>query len=130
MTQIPTDSPLIFVDFDRTLSTFTTYENPSAVGDPILPMINTIFDHLAAGHKITIWTARMSQEHTPEDRATAETAIKAWCKKWFGQEFPVTADKSPRAKMFYDDKCVGIIPNVGTRVDGQDGDITLPGEYT
>ncbi len=116
--------PMVAVDLDGTLARSSGGPHkPDEIGEPILEMVMTVFNHLHAGHRITIFTARANPTRPGwEDNVRA---IQAWCYKHFSQVFPVTAIKSHEMVVFYDDRAIQIIRNTGKRIDGQDGSIDL-----
>lgn len=114
------------VDFDRTLAVYTRYIDCDVLGDPIPLMVDTVKRHLDRGDQVVIFTARVHPDHTTDEVMRAEAAIKAWCRLHIGVELPVTCMKSPKMHLIYDDRAVGIFPNTGERVDGQDGSLSLP----
>jgi len=131
---LPTDSsgyelpPLVAVDLDGTLAEIRENEpyDPTRIGEPIMEMVMTVFNHLHAGNRVCIFTARV--DPTRPGWEQAKQAIERWCFKHFNQVFPVTAIKSYEIRLFYDDKCAQIVKNTGKRIDGQDGstDLELP----
>lgn len=113
--------PVVAFDFDKSLA-FHEADHPADwTGEPILPMVVTLFSCLGAGYDVVIHTARVNPENP--DASIAEAAIKAWCVKYLGREFPVTCMKSRRMIAFFDDKAIAVIPNTGYRVDGRDGEV-------
>jgi len=116
-------SRIIFFDLDSTLATGLPTHTPTEIGDPVIPMLRVLFAHLKQGDTCVVHTARLSMEHTPDERAASESAIKDWCRKWIGRELPVTANKSYLASIFYDDRAVGIVKDQGVRADGKDFDV-------
>lgn len=117
--------PLVSFDFDRTLAQYDGRYNPNAVGEPIPLMLAVLKQHLAAGHDCNVLTARVHPSHTPEEVAAARVAIQQWCRKYVGQELPITCMKDPRMVLLYDDRACGILPNTGLRADGKPHSIIL-----
>ena len=95
----------IGVDFDGTLARRTYGDD---VGKPILKMISRIKDHLRAGEKVKVFTARTGSDN--------EKKIKKFCKDHLGCELEITNQKDPFMKFFYDDKARQVIPDTGELV--------------
>lgn len=115
---------IVAFDLDGTLaqSIGNDYKDPAHIGPPIAPMVAALCKCLKAGYDVVIFTARVDPQR-PEYAAAATAAIKRWCLRHIGREFPVTAIKSFQMVAFYDDKAIQIVPNTGKRVDGHDGEI-------
>lgn len=107
----------IAVDLDRTLAEYDKYQGPAHIGAPIPKMVAIVLGHLAAGDKVFIYTARVSEDdHSPEEITMANNAILDWCAVHLGVHLPITAVKSPKFSVFYDDRAVQVLPNTGILV--------------
>lgn len=100
-------------DLDGSLATYTVWEGPESIGDPIPTSINRVKALLASGQTVKIFTARVCSKQPPDIKAKAEAAIKAWCKKHIGQELDVTAEKDWEMIEHYDDRAISIEYNTG-----------------
>lgn len=80
-------------------------------GPPIPAMVARVKAHLADGHEVRIFTARVSQV---EDLVPAIVAdIEAWCLAHLGQVLPITCQKDPSMWVIYDDRAVQVEKNTG-----------------
>ena len=118
-----TKPPLVGIDLDGTLAEYSEWKGIDHIGAPIVPMILTALQHIRAGHRVCIFTARVNPEH--DDWQMAEGFIKEWCRSNLGRELPVTCMKSHEMVIFYDDRAIQCVPNTGLRIDGKNGDISL-----
>ena len=100
-------------DLDGTLATYTGWQGPHHIGDPIPPMIAKVKELLTAGVDVRIFTARVCSKCSPEEIAIAEQTIKAWCKQHIGQELLITAEKDWGMIEYYDDRAIGVEYNTG-----------------
>lgn len=106
----------IGVDLDGTLAKYDGWISENHIGDPILPMAIRVCRWLAAGRDVRIFTARVCND--PEGKIAL--VIQGWCKEHLGQVLPVTNKKDYQMVELWDDRCVQVTPNLGTRADGKD----------
>ena len=104
----------IGVDLDGTLAYYDGNYEPDKIGSPIIPMLNHIKNLINTGQTVKIFTARVCSLNSEEDREKATTAIKAWCKKYIGQELEITSEKDWYMIEYYDDRAVRVNYNEGT----------------
>lgn len=93
----------IGIDLDNTLAQrLDDYgKDNTKIGPPIEgPFFDAVKAAVKAGKPIRIFTARVA--HDPEGKSQA--AVQAWCKEYLGKELPVTAEKDPGLREFWDDK--------------------------
>lgn len=107
------------MDLDSTLM-YHEDEQGHEFGEPILKMADIVHGYLRLGIAVRIFTARaypwesstvarFKQEHYETDILP----IKAWCKKVFGVELPVTCMKTPHMIELYDDRAIAVEKNTG-----------------
>ena len=99
----------IYVDLDGTLAHYSNF-GEGGIGLPIAPMVDRVKRWLSEGHKVVIFTARMSH---PERGADEEAKIRRWCKRHIGADLQVTCIKSWEADEFWDDRAVTVETNTG-----------------
>jgi len=105
-------------DLDKTLATYDGWRGFDQIGEPIDGMVRKAKWHLAQGHKVYVFTARMSPlDHTDEERQLVRAAVEAWCLKHIGTVLPVTGIKLTRFSCFYDDKAISVLPNQGITLE-------------
>lgn len=97
-------------DLDRTLAHYESGSWPK-IGEPVPAMVEVLKEHLAAGVRVKILTARAWSEDPDRDKHIR--AVKDWCLKHIGQELEVTAEKDYGMIRFYDDRAVQVEPNTG-----------------
>lgn len=96
----------IGVDLDATLAYYDGWKGPQHIGEPIWPMVQRIKAWMAAGKTVKIFTARAS---VPEQ----VTFVEMWCEKNLGVKLEVTNVKDFGMIELWDDRAVGVIPNIG-----------------
>ena len=96
----------IAVDFDGVLAEYSHAKAVLFTGRPIYKMIDRVKLWISEGRKVVIFTARA-------DNPIEIAIIKRWCKKYIGEELPVTNKKSRLFTEFWDDKAVPIKMNTG-----------------
>lgn len=129
----------IGVDFDGTLSEYTTWVSAEHTGAPIAAMVERVKAWRAAGQEVRIFTARVfpvttvftedfARRHLPvlrsdglaESRypavADAVEAIQKFCRQHLGEILPITCVKDFGMIELYDDRCVQVRPNTGELV--------------
>lgn len=108
----------IALDIDKTVAMFDNGDILQ-IGDPILPMIHQVKLWVEKGHKISIFTARVSTNFkSGEVRGEGfieqqRTLIWNFLSDNGLPLFPITANKDPNFTHFVDDKAVKVIPNMG-----------------
>jgi len=122
-------------DFDRTLVTYTGWKGPGHVGETIEPSLSALIQHLEAGDRVKIFTARihpvltvsLSSELTVVSGTSngdflagreAFLAVQRWCIENLGHVLEITCVKDKACTVLYDDIAIQIIPNTGRRADG------------
>ncbi len=108
----------IAVDLDGTLARYTEFRGATTIGEPIPAMRDRVLDWISRGKTVVIFTARMSDERSSEERAKVKTAIEAWCKENLGKVLPVTANKRMDFEAIYDDKARQVQKNTGRLIGG------------
>ena len=98
-------------DLDGTLA----YYPPSVgyIGEPIFKMVEKLKEHLRSGDSIRIVTARVCSMYPERDKQANRSRIDAWCIFYFGQTFPITAEKDYDMVRLYDERAVEIVHNLG-----------------
>ena len=81
-------------------------------------MVNRVRNWLANGETVVIFTARMSDERSSEERAKVAAAIAAWTKENVGKALKATANKSMAFDQIWDDKARQVMKNTGKRIGG------------
>lgn len=92
---------VILVDFDKTLV--------SAGGKPEAAMVDRIKNDLDAGKTVKIFTAKVANDNSGENRRF----VQRWTKLHFGRELPVTNKKMHDTAEILDDKAFHVAPNTG-----------------
>lgn len=108
----------IAVDLDGTLAHYTGWKNFRDIGDPIPLMLERVKKWLKQGKTVKIFTARVAIDD-PIALLEIEGAIRAWCLKHIGQELEITCKKDMTMIELWDDRCIQVVPNFGSRVDGK-----------
>lgn len=103
----------IGVDFDRTLAVHTSGQR--GLGGPIAPMVKRVRGWLNAGQEVRIVTARVSPEWG--DAAVERGHIREWCETHLGQPLEVQCHKDGSMIELWDDRAIGVMPNIGVRWD-------------
>lgn len=103
----------IAVDLDGTLAHYDTWKGVEHIGEPIPNMVERVKKALAVGHHVSIFTARVADDHALRDDEVARLYIEEWCLKHIGVRLPVTAVKSGYFTEFWDDRAVRIERNFG-----------------
>ena len=98
-------------DCDGTIACYSGDEGPTEIGEPLGidkmdSAFNTLLCFLEQGKKCKIVTARAE---FPE----SVKAIKAWSKKYLGQELEVTNKKDFAMISLFDDRAIGIDSETG-----------------
>lgn len=105
----------ILVDFDRTLATYTSWnENGERLGAPVPVMVERVKRWLSLGIDVRIFTARASRQDPVELRR-----IKAWCELYIGKELPVQNWKDFGCVAIWDDLAITVEANTGWRLTTQ-----------
>jgi hypothetical protein len=100
----------IGVDLDGTLAHYTNWNPDGSIGEPIQPMVDRVKRWLAEGQTVKIFTARVAVSSGKEQ---VIKKIKAWCKKYIGQELEVTNIKDHAMIQLWDDRAVQVERNTG-----------------
>jgi len=112
----------IGVDLDGTLAHFDwerwVAEGYSYIGPPVLRMLVRVRRWIAGGHKIKIFTARITDN--PE---IAIPHIREWLSRWgLPRDLEITNVKDWLMDELWDDRCVQVERNTGKRV----GNVEVP----
>jgi hypothetical protein len=100
----------IACDLDGTLAHYDGWKGIAHIGEPIPGTLERVKTALAAGHSVSIFTARVSY---PDDAITATEHIHEWCRKHLGLVLEVTAIKHGYFDEFWDDKAIRVEANRG-----------------
>jgi hypothetical protein len=103
----------IALDFDKTLANHESDWPLEKIGEPIIPMLNKLKDWLNKGYKVSIFTARMSSDKTPEVRDAQRKIIEDFFQRHRLPKLPITANKHPEFSHFIDDRAYHAEPNMG-----------------
>lgn len=128
----------IGVDFDGTLATYTKWEGPTVVGEPIPLMVARVKQWIAEGKDVRIFTARvypLGLVHTHEvivpfdalhmirevgllthnilTAYASVEAIRKWCQLHLGKVLPITCVKDFSMYQLWDDRAVQVESNTG-----------------
>lgn len=105
-------------DLDGTLAHYDGWIHELHIGEPIQPMVDRVKRWLAEGREVRIFTARVAKIDG-RDIAKIIAVIESWCETHIGVKLPVTNEKDFGMVQLWDDRCVQVVPNKGTRVDGK-----------
>ena len=100
----------IGVDLDGTLAK-SINSTGTAIGDPILPMLERVELWLSRGREVRIFTARASD---PQQVAS----IRAWLKRHGIEQCGITDRKDLEMIEFYDDKARRVVKDTGRLCSG------------
>lgn len=100
------------VDLDGTLAEFHGWS--PVIGRPIKKMVDRVKRWLARGEHVKIMTARVARKNS--DRKQQEQLVKAFCKKYIGQELEVTCEKDKYMIDIWDDRARQVEFNKGNLV--------------
>lgn len=109
----------IGVDLDGTLATYTTWQGPGVIGEPIEPMVSKIKSIINTGITVKVFTARVASCATDEERQQAKKAIAEWTKVHLGTALEATSEKDWNMIEYYDDRAIQVEYNTG-KILGQD----------
>lgn len=101
----------IACDLDGTLAYYDKWRGIEHIGAPIPGTLRRVKAALAAGHSVSVFTARMSFPSDDTERAAEH--IRVWCLEHVGVELPVTAVKHGWFDEFWDDKAIRVYENEG-----------------
>lgn len=108
----------IACDLDGTLAHYDGWHGIEHIGSPISETVNRVRSALAAGHRVSIFTARVAPSKDDADMATLH--VMNWCREHIGVDLEVTAIKYGWFDEFWDDKAVRVDKNRGVSVDADD----------
>lgn len=103
-------------DLDGTLAHYEGWTDILHIGDPIEKMVNEVKGFLMSGHRVKIFTARVSVENEDEIKHITEI-IQDWCEKHIGERLEVTNKKDFGMLKLYDDRCVQVETNTGRIIE-------------
>ena len=109
----------IGVDLDGTLAHYTTWQGPTHIGAPIVPMLEKIKAILQTGMTVKIFTARVESCVSEEERQQAKEAIAQWTLFHLGTALEATSEKDWNMIEYYDDRAIQVEYNTG-KILGQD----------
>lgn len=112
----------IGVDLDGTRAMYSGWQGVEHIGAPIHLMLTRVKAWIAAGQEVRIMTARAfrllsSDPREVEEGRTAERHIHEWLKTNGLPKLKVTCVKDFDMITLWDDRCVQVVPNLGTRAD-------------
>lgn len=113
----------IACDLDGTLAHYDKWHGIDHIGEPIAGTVRAVRSALAAGHSVSIFTARVAPFEGRDDGEEAARHIRLWCAKHIGVELPVTAIKYGWFDEFWDDKAVHVVKNDGCALDAFGGSL-------
>lgn len=115
-----TTEPWIGVDLDGTLALYHGWKNELHIGDPVPIMAARVSSWLAAGHRVKIFTARVSPKagKAVVSVEAIRERIQMWTLVHFGIRLEVTCEKDYAMTQLWDDRAIQIIENTGLRADG------------
>lgn len=102
----------IGVDLDGTLAHYDGWKGHHHIGDPIGPMIARVKAWLMMGHKVKIFTARVSMDDM-EVKSEVIGFIHLWCLKNGLPKLEVTNVKDFGMIELWDDRAIGVEMNTG-----------------
>jgi hypothetical protein len=109
----------IALDFDKTLCThqsdWDNFDKTLSVGSPITIMVKNLKRWLADGHKVSIFTARVSPKwHSPQQIVAARAVITDFLQsQGITQHLDITSEKEPCFSHIIDDRAYHVLPNEG-----------------
>jgi len=102
----------IGVDLDGTLAEYGGWKGHTHIGRPVWPMVDRVKAWLEKGHKVKIFTARVSGDAKEAAEVTEE--IHRWLRDHAGlPELEVTCVKDYAMIELWDDRCVQVKMNTG-----------------
>jgi len=99
----------IAVDLDGTLAVYNPKDKTGGIGEPIPQMVERVREWKANGHKVYIFTARVSYGESERARAR----IYSWLEQNGISVDGVTANKERKFAVYYDDKAFHVSHNTG-----------------
>lgn len=103
----------IAVDFDKTLAFYDGDFKMYEFGQPIPAMYFRVKQWVHAGHKVVIFTARVSPQGENYDVEGVRNAIQDWCEQNDLPRFDVICIKYTWIDEIWDDKAVSVKENSG-----------------
>ena len=100
----------IAVDLDGTLAHYDGWKGVDHIGPVITPMKLKVLDWIQQGHKVEIYTARVS---VPREEADARYHIDKWLRENGLPDLEITCIKKKEFQEFYDDRAFRVIHNTG-----------------
>lgn len=100
----------IGVDLDGTLAK-SVNSTGTAIGDPVLPMLERVELWLSRGREVRIFTARASDPRQVD-------SIRAWLKRHGIEKCGITDRKDLEMIEFYDDKARRVVQDTGRLCSG------------
>lgn len=98
----------IAVDLDGTLAEYYGWKGVNHIGEPITPMVDRVKRWLAAGKKVKIFTARIS-----DGQESTRKLIEDWTERYIGERLEVTNIKDYGMLLLFDDRAVQVKMNTG-----------------
>lgn len=106
------------VDFDGTLATYTGWQGPTVLGDPVPKMVERVKKWVAEGKDVRLMTARWNCPLDDADtKNQVELALLGWMNEHLGFVLPITQTKDYQMIELWDDRAVQVEKNTGRRVD-------------
>lgn len=101
----------IAVDLDGTLAYYDGWKGADQIGDPIPKMLSQVKKWIKEGHRILIFTARVSDKDTKD---IARKAITKWLEyNGLPKDLKITCTKTMDIAEFYDDRAFRVEVNTG-----------------
>lgn len=113
----------IGVDLDGTLAEWHGWDvHKGGIGAPIQLMVDRVKAWLQDGIEVRVFTARVALGRGEfRDVQGQRAAIDVWTFQHIGRTLTLTCEKDPDMIELWDDRCVQVVRNVGTRADGRPG---------
>ena len=104
----------IGVDLDGTIAFYEKWEHSMKIGAMIEGMTQIVLQHLSAGQRVKIFTARMAHVEEAEE---IQSGIQDWLEANGLPRLEVTNIKDFKMLTLYDDRAMQVIPNKGITLD-------------
>lgn len=108
------NDPWIGVDLDATLAFYEKWEHSMKIRAMIEGMKQIVLQHLSAGQRVKIFTARMAHVDEAEE---IQTGIQDWLEENGLPRLEATNIKDYKMLTLYDDRAMQVLPNKGITLD-------------
>jgi hypothetical protein len=104
----------IGVDLDGTLAHYDGWVSIYHIGEPIQPMVLRVRGWIERGHRVKIFTARVTEYPGQEERIVGiRDIIEDWCEIHIGHRLEVTNVKDFGMVELWDDRAIRVAENTG-----------------